>query len=250
MTRKSRHSARFATGRPGACAQKSRRCRGLSRTDGAPAANAACVSAVLFAAAQGKPKKPGAGGFGQWPEHAWSSAGELAERGDVLMTNVVLGQRTLAHERLWKALDSAVREREANSSDERAIVDVLRIKKSVRTDELPALAGFGSKPSRKRYDKAISELSWSGVVLCTPAVVDNHKHVAIAELWKRKFPKPLGKVEGIRPFIRACIEAAAPVPRREVFKWFRWPRTEVDAAVEALISEEGLRALGASWLSA
>jgi hypothetical protein len=203
----------------------------------------------LFGAAQGEPAKPGVEGFGQWPEHAWSWAGELAKRDDVLMTKVLLGQRTLVHERLWKALDAAVRGVKAQSTDEQAIVEALQSHDSMRTDRLPALAGFGSKPSRKHYTKAMSELQWTGVVLCTPALVDNHKHVAIAELWTKKFPQALAKSQGIADFVKACIEAAGTVPRRDVLQWFRWPRPQIDAAIEQLISGEHLHASDGSLLS-
>jgi hypothetical protein len=190
----------------------------------------------LFGAAQGKPYKPGVAGFGHWPAHAWSWAGELAERDDVLMTKVILGQRTLVHRRLWKALDSAVRELEPSTPDAQAIVNVLRKRKSVRTDELPALAGFAGKAAKKAYDKAIARLQWAGTVICTPALIDTHKHVAIAELWQTKFPKPLVQPHGPAEFIKATVEAAGFAPQREVLKWCNWPRAQVQAAISELIS--------------
>jgi len=204
----------------------------------------------LFGAAQGKPYKPGVGGFGHWPAHAWSWAGELAERDDVLMTKVILGQRTLVHRRLWKALDSAVREVEPSTPDAMAIVNALRKRKEVRTDELPELAGFEGKVAKKRYDKAISQLQWAGTVICTPALVDNHKHVAIAQLWKTMFPKPLVKPHGPGEFIKAAVEAAGLAPEREVMKWFScWPRATVKDAISDLVSGHELDATEGVLLS-
>lgn len=190
----------------------------------------------LFGAAQGKPYKPGVAGFGQWPAHAWNWAGELASRDDVLLTKVILGQRTLVHRRLWSALDSAVRRIEPNTPDAAAIVDVLRKRHEVRSDELPALAGFEGQVAKKRCDKALNQLQWAGTVICTPALVDNHKHVAIAELWQTKFPEPSLEPQGPAPFIKAAVEAAGRAPQREVLKWFKWPRDTVQAAIDELVS--------------
>jgi hypothetical protein len=195
----------------------------------------------LFGAAQGKPAKPGAAGFGQWPEHAWSFAGELAQRKDVLLTKVVLGRRTLVHERLWKPLDAAVRGREVQGDDELDIVKALKGPKSLRTDELRILAGFDGPAGRKRYQKAIERLESMGIVLATPALVDNHRHVAIAELWERRFPKALSKSRGVGELVTATIRASGPVPAAEVEKWFARPPAETASAVDQLLSAGELR---------
>ena len=149
------------------------------------------------------------------------------------MIKVLLGQRTLVHRRLWKALDSAVRELGPLTPDQEAIVKVLRKRKAVRTDELPALAGFEGKIAKKRYDKAIAQLQWGGTVICAPALVDDHKHVAIADLWTTSFPKPLTEPHGPADFVKAAIEAAGSAPEREVLKWFSWPKPAVEAAISA-----------------
>ncbi|HKO46661.1 MAG TPA: hypothetical protein VJV79_03010 [Polyangiaceae bacterium] len=204
----------------------------------------------LFGAAQGKPYKPGAAGFGQWPAHAWFWASELAERDDVLITKVLLGQRTLVHRRLWKALDAAVRDLTPSTPDAQAILTALQKRKSARTDELAGLAGFEGKIGKKRYDKAMGQLQWSGTVICKPALVDKHKHVAIAELWKSIFPDPLTTTRGPGEFIKAMIEAAGQAPERELLKWCNWSRTVVQAALSELISahevhlSEGLLSTG------
>jgi len=195
----------------------------------------------LFGAAQGKPAKPGARGFGDWPAHAWHWAGELAERDDVLMCKVLLGQRTLVHRRLWKALDSAVRELEPMTPDQEAIVEVLHERAALRTDELRVLAGFDGKLAKPRYDKAIAQLQWSGSVTCTPALVDTHKHVAIADLWSATFPKPLSKIRGPAPFIKAVVEAAGSVPERELLKWFNWPKPALKTAISELVARRQVR---------
>lgn len=195
----------------------------------------------LFGAAQGKPAKPGVAGFGQWPAHAWSWAGELAEREDVLTTKVLLGKRTLVHRRLWKALDSAVRELQPLTPDAEAIVTALRARKSVRSDELPNLAGFEGTLAKKRYHRAMTQLEWSGMVICAPALVDQHKHVAIAALWSTRFPQPLAKPRGPADFIKATLEAAGPTPERELVKWCNWPKPGVQHAVSELVSKGELR---------
>lgn len=196
---------------------------------------------ALFSAAQGKPAKPGARGFGQWPEHAWSWAGELAEREDVVLTKVVLGRRTLVHRRLWPALDAALRGRPSDGHDVQSIIRALRSRGTLRTDELREVSGFGGSAARKRYDAAMSELEATGIVLCRPVLVNNHEHVAVAELWESRFPKPLRESRGPTEFIRATIVAAGSVPTREVPKWFAWPRNEVSAALERLVSQQRLR---------
>jgi hypothetical protein len=195
----------------------------------------------LFGAAQGKPAKPGAGGFGQWPEHAWGWAGELAEREDVLLSKVILGKRTLIHQSLWPAVDAAVRDREPQSKDAQALVDVLEKRGSVRTDELRELAGMGGPDGKRSYQKAMDELESRGALLCRPIVVDNHKHVALAELWKVRFPKPLSNTRGPQGLIAAAIAAAGPVPYREVLRWFAWPRAELERVLDELISTRVLR---------
>jgi hypothetical protein len=188
----------------------------------------------LFAAAQGKPAKPGAGGFGQWPEHAWSWAGELAERSDVLLTKVILSKRTLVERRLWPALDAAVRGREPQGPDARAITDALEKQGATRTDELRRLIDREGSAGQKRYEKAMGQLESNGIVLCRPVLVDTHKHVGLAELWTARFPSAIGKSKGVGEFVRAAVEAAGAVPAREVLKWFSWPQTEVARALEAL----------------
>src|SRR6185369_1747684 len=96
---------------------------------------------------------------------------------------------------------------------------------------LPSL--FGAK---LRYDKAITHLQWSGSVTCTPALVDNHKHVAIADLWSTIFPKPLSKTRGPATFVKAVVEAAGSVPERELLKCFNWPKPAVKAAISELLA--------------
>lgn len=188
----------------------------------------------LFAAVQGKPAKPGAAGFGQWPEHAWSWAGELAERDDVLLTKVILGKRTLVHERLWPALDAAVRGRKVAGDAEEAIVETLRANGAVRTDHLRKMAGLES--ANKSYQKAMGNLEALGVVIARPITVDNHKHVASAELWETKFKKPLSKDRGADAFVLAALRAAGVAPEREVIKWFAWPKDEIAAALRRLVA--------------
>jgi hypothetical protein len=197
----------------------------------------------LFGAAQGKPAKPGAGGFGQWPEHAWGWAGELAEREDVLLSKVILGKRTLIHQRLWPVVDAAVRDRQPQSKDAQALVKVLEKQPSVRTDELRELAGKGGPDGKKPYQRAMDELEGGGLLLCRPVVVDNHKHVALAELWNVRFPTPLSKTRGPQGLITAAIAAAGPVPYREALKWFPWSRAELERVIDEMVSKGLLRNL-------
>lgn len=188
----------------------------------------------LFGAAQGQPAKPGAGGFGHWPAHAWSWAGELAERDDVLLTKVLLGKRTLVHRRLWPALDAAVRERQPEGTAERALLDALAEHDAVRTDQVR----YQEQRSSKR---ALERLESLGLVTCRPVLVDTHRHVALARAWARVFPAPLGPARGVAPFVLAALHAAGPVPANEPRRWFAWPRAEVDAAVASLIEAGTLR---------
>jgi len=190
----------------------------------------------LFGAAQGQPAKPGAGGFGQWPAHAWSWAGELAERDDVLLTKVLLGKRTLVHRRLWPALDAAVRERQPEDTAERAVLDVLAEHDAVRTDQL-RYPGQEERAGKR----ALGRLEALGLVTCRPVLVDAHRHVALARAWTRVFPVPLGGDRGVASFVLAALHAAGPVPAHEPRRWFAWPRAEVDAAVTRLIEAEALR---------
>jgi winged helix DNA-binding protein len=195
----------------------------------------------LFGAAQGKPFRPGVAGFGQWPEHAWFWAGELAQRDDVLLTKLLRGKRTLVHRRLWPALDAAVRERAPESDDERAIVERLEERGPARTDELRTGLGLSAVPDRKRYQRALERLEAIGAVLCRPALVDKHKHVSIAQLWKARFPEALSEARGVHELVRAVVRAGEPVPARELQKWFAWPRAETAAASDELVAAGQLR---------
>jgi hypothetical protein len=200
----------------------------------------------LFGAAQGKPAKAGAAGFGQWPEHAWSWAGELAERDDVLLTKVLLGKRTLVHRRLWPALDAAVRGRAPEGADELALMRVLDRHDGVRTDELRTLAGLGGAAARQRYERAITRLEAHGLVLCRPVLVERHRHVGVARSWTARFPSTLGGGTGIAPFVFAVIGAAGTVPVSEPGRWFRWPRAEVESAIRDLLESGRLRTVQAT----
>jgi hypothetical protein len=194
----------------------------------------------LFGAAQGKPHTPGAGGFGQWPEHAWSWAGELAERNDILMTKILLGRRGLIHQRLWPALDAAVRDRSAAAGredrDARAILDLLQQHGRVRSEDLRGLLDAAAGISPKRAQKIVAHLEALGVVLTEPALLDNHKHTAFALLWQRRFPRPLSPRRGIDDLLASVMFAAGDAPEKEVLGWFAWPRDETAAALQALQS--------------
>jgi hypothetical protein len=196
----------------------------------------------LFGAAQGEPAKANAAGFGRWPAHAWSWAGELAERSDVLLTKVLLGQRTLVHRRLWPALDAAVRGREPVGADERAVCAVLEQRPTLRTDELRDQAELGGEAGRKRYQKAMQQLEWRGLVVCRPVLVDEHRHVSLARGWHTLFPQPLGADSGLIGFMLAVIVAAGGVPAKELPRWFGWPRAEVEQALGVLLASGALRA--------
>jgi hypothetical protein len=41
---------------------------------------------------------------------------------------------------------------------------------------------------------------------------------------------------GMNRFIEAAIVASGPVPKREVMKWFAWPREEVEESLTALLA--------------
>jgi len=195
----------------------------------------------LFGAVQGKPAKAGVGGFGDWPEHAWSWAGELAEREDMLLTKTVLGRRTLVHRRLWAALDAAVRGRAVQGGgkdDEQRILGVLAKVERLRTDVLRDRAGFpAGSTGTKVFQKAMGRLESLGLVLSRPVLVDQHKHVAIAELWERRFLAPLSKERGVEPWVMAALVAAGGAPENDVLKWFAWPRKETLDALVRLESE-------------
>jgi hypothetical protein len=189
----------------------------------------------LFGAAQGTPAKPGAAGFGQWPAHAWSWAGELAARGDVLLTKVC-GKRTLVHARLWPALDAAVRGRTLNEPDARLITAALEEHPGVRSDELRRLAGLDAPATRPRFQKALGRLEALGIVLARPTLVEKHTHVALVQLWTQRFREPLAATAGVSAFVHAALAAAGSAPAQQVQRWFAWPRAEVERALSELIS--------------
>jgi len=190
----------------------------------------------LFGAAQGEPAKPGAAGFGQWPAHAWSWAGELAERDDVLITKMLCGKRTLVHARLWPALDAAVRGRTLEEPDARAITGALEGHPRARSDELRRLAGLDAPGSRQRFQKTLARLEALGIVLARPTLVEKHTHVSLVELWTQRFPEPLGETPGVGAFVFAALEAAGSVPVQRVLRWFAWPREEIAHAIGELVA--------------
>jgi hypothetical protein len=74
-----------------------------------------------------------------------------------------------------------------------------------------------------------------GLLLCRPVVVDNHKHVALAELWNVRFPTPLSEARGPQGLVTAAIAAAGPVPYREALKWFPWSRADAPRAYPSAV---------------
>lgn len=191
----------------------------------------------LFAAAQGEGAVPGKGGFADWPEHAWWWGSELDRDGDILATQIIEGRTTYLAQSAWPAAAAAVRGRGAALTDklQLELLDVLRERGPSRSDQLRALLGCAGPEGKKAFDRARRAVSWLGLVLARSDVVDEHRHVAVLELWETRFPAPLTSEPGLGPFLKLLISIAGHVPEREVQRWLAWPREEMRAAVDALI---------------
>jgi len=152
----------------------------------------------LFGAAQGKPFKPGAGGFGNWPAHAWWWDREISALPDVLTLKLIRGRTTFAASKAWPAIDAAVRARilEEFEEFERELIDELRQR--------------GPTPSRelnitRRYGMAGTKLL-------------------------KKAPR------GIEPMLLMCLRiSGGPVPISEVLTWLTWPKDELRSVISKLI---------------
>jgi hypothetical protein len=195
----------------------------------------------LFAAAQGAPARPGTGGFGDWPAHAWWWAGALGERPDILSCKVLLGKRTLVHRSCWPALDAAVRDREAIEPAEAALVDALRRLGEVSAEALRDAVGLGGPAGKARFQRTLLALERRGRVIGRAALVDGHHHVSLVCLWEQRFPERLDETlpRTVDAFLARVLAAAGPFPEggppeRDVVRWFGWPGEESAAALGRL----------------
>jgi len=191
----------------------------------------------IFAAAGGAPARPGKGGFGSWPAHAWWWGGVMHADGDILPVKVLKGRTAYVAKGVWPALDAAVRGRGAAlAGTARALVDALAARGPTRSDDLRRATGLGAPARAAAFKKARAAVEGLGLVITLPAESEKHEHVALLELWETRFPRPLGKERGVDAFVRAAIGAAGAVPEKVVRGWFGWPREEVAEAVERLVT--------------
>src|SRR5262249_17520827 len=72
----------------------------------------------LFGAANGKPFKPGAGGFGSWPAHAGWWDREISALPAIVTLKLIRGQTTFASMKVCPAIDAWARSNKLQQLDE------------------------------------------------------------------------------------------------------------------------------------
>jgi len=194
----------------------------------------------LFGAAQGKPFKSGAGGFGNWPAHAWWWDREISALPDVLTLKLIRGRTTFAASKAWPAIDAAVRGRisERLEEFELELIDELRQRGPTPSRELNITRRYG-RTGTKRLKKARDTLESRALLLGRPITHGDHSHDTLLELWETRFPKPLGKARGIEPLLLMCLRTSGgPVTISEIFTWLTWPKDELCSEIQRLISRK------------
>ena len=194
----------------------------------------------LFGAAQGKPFKPGAGGFGNWPAHAWWWEREICALPDVLTLKLIRGRTTFAASKAWPAIDAAVRGRilEGFEEFERELIDELRQRGPTPSRELNITRRYGMAGT-KLLKKARDTLERRALLLARPITHGDHLHDTLLELWETRFSKPMSKARGIEPLLLMCLRiSGGPVPISEVLTWLTWPKDELWSGIRALIQRK------------
>jgi hypothetical protein len=197
----------------------------------------------LFGAAQGRPYKPGVGGFGNWPAHAWWWDRKIAEFPDIMTFKLVQGRTTFAAKATWPAIDAAVRGRPPEIFDAftRDLIAELRRRGATPGRELQILQRPG-RANAKLLRKARNVLERRGLLIAKPIVHGDHHHDILLELWETRFLRPLTKVRGIEPLLLACLSASAgPVPMSRAFSWLTWPRDNLKIAIATLAQKNLIR---------
>jgi hypothetical protein len=197
----------------------------------------------LFAAAQGKPFKAGAGGFGNWPAHAWWWDRNISALPDVVTFKLIRGRTTFAASKAWPAIDAAVRGRPPEEFDEFEceLMAELRQRRPTSGRELNIVRSYG-RTGMKRLKRARDTLERRALLCARPIIHGNHLHDTLLELWETRFPEPLTEARGIEPLLLACLEASArPVPVKEVLSWLTWPKHMLLSSIGELIQRNAIR---------
>ncbi len=199
----------------------------------------------LFAAVQGRPYKPGVGGFAEWPEHAWWWGGELGRDGDVLDLKYYRKKTLFVAKPLWPALlccihADAERLRPPVGSLEERILRALADVGSARSDLLRRELGVPAAA----FTKAKNALEAKGLVIAEGLLIEEgHKHTSVLKRAEEAFPadvrkraEKLAEATAREAFLLAAIEAAVLAPERKVPGWFPWARADAVGALAALIA--------------
>ncbi len=197
----------------------------------------------LFAAAQGQPFKPGFGGFGQWPAHAWWWDREISALPDVVTLKLIRGRTTFAASKAWPAIDAAVRGRipEKFGEFECDLIAELQERGATPSRELNLVRGYG-RAGTKRLQKARDTLERRALLLSRPIIHGDHLHDSLLELWETRFPEPMSEARGIEPLLLTCLQVSAgPVPVEEVFAWIAWPKNQLQSLIRELILRNIIR---------
>lgn len=197
----------------------------------------------LFGAAQGKPFKPGVGGFGRWPAHAWWWDREICALSDIVTLKLIGRCSTFAARKVWPAIDAAVRGRSPEKFDEfeRDLIAELRSRGPTPSRELNIVRSYG-RAGAKRLKNARDRLECRALLLAWPIIYGDHLHDSLLELWETRFPKPLTEARGIEPLMLTCLKTSAgPVPIKEVFCWLTWPRNQLQLIIDDLVVRNFVR---------
>lgn len=204
----------------------------------------------IFGAAQGEPFKPGVGGFGDWPAHAWWWGEELEKQPDVVKVKVLKGRWLYVAKRLWPIADAAIRSRDHSPTGvEQLVMALLRDSGRLRSDELDAMLQRSHGVTKASARTARNRLENLGLLISRGAVVDNHRHVSILETWANRFPTPLTGETSISGLVGAVMAAVVYAPAMDFARLFAWPRTTLAEALDVLVKANAITRRGQTLVS-
>lgn len=198
----------------------------------------------LFAAVQGEPYRPEAGGFGRWPAHAWWWGGELPEDGDILALKIYRKKTVFVARPLWPAIARAFPAPPKGRRDslEDAIVAHLAAEGPQPGDAVRRALGV----DYKTFTRARNALEARGAIHTRERAGGSEEHGAPWVLvhpdhfWDgptRRAAAKLSPVAARAALYVAALEAAVLAPRKKVEAWFPFGRADARAAIDLALAD-------------